>query len=185
MATLKLAELPDELKMKILTGLNRVDLSNIFKTHPSFNNLKVEKGLWFNPEDYPEGTNELFNYAQRLFPRMDERELWYYLSEGQAFKGAEFLFGWKRCFLQAGRQNRLDLFNYFMKIFDTESGFEFTLKGLIEKKNWELAELIYEEYIERTNAWHPTDILFGLGLGGIDKDDVNIPQSLTDSWKKK
>ena len=144
-----------------------LDILQNKKRNYYFPELKL-KEPWSYPEVLPPGLVELFLYSRHIFPTIDINELWNYVSSGLAFKGAEFIFRYERCFLQAGRQNSLELYNYFGKIFDTTEGIIWTIKGAIENKHWILVKLLYDKYIKIMGVDIPSnEIAFALGLGNL------------------
>ena len=128
-----LTTLPPDLIFPILLELNDEDLNSTLKLNRQLNSFNYDPYFWRERARKwfsSNGEVELYSHAIELFSNTYSLSYLYYAVKNQvAFKGSEFLFSWQRNFLSAGIQGSVELFNYFMKLFNKIEGLQYTMKG--------------------------------------------------------
>ena len=131
--------LPSELITQILANLSLKEVLKCKLLNKKVNSVINDDYFWaiFVEKNSGPEVNLLYQYTLKLFISLNKPEwlvnlpkLYYNLKEELAFEGSEYLFNMKRNFIQAGRQNDVNLFHYFMEKFTSKSRFELNCEDL-------------------------------------------------------
>ena len=174
--------LPPELISQVMVNLPIKSLLNLRLTNRNLNYISRDDQLWLEiakrEAKYPE-LFELLMYAREILPRNSIEFLWLNIKEGRAFKGSEFLFGWQRNFYSAGQQASIQLYNYFMRIFNIKEGIELMIYGAAQSVDKTLFVNLLTTYMTGSFEKFFTIYSHAMNLAKTPKSGISIEDDFT------
>ena len=171
-----LTELANELCCLILFNLPYSDLMKLSLTNKKFNSLIRDVGFMrsYAKLTLTASQAKLYDYALEYKPGVEFSKLYLIIKEernliirdetGTIISASEDLFCHERCFVEAGRDNNLELFEYYERLFkiDPKLAISWFIRGLAEMGHY-LPKEVNRDLM--SNAYH-TALVYGIAAGG-------------------